>query len=48
MKKTFYEAPTLDLNEVLVEAGFATSGGDDWNNGGPGGNFDENEYPDEL
>lgn len=50
MKKELlhYEMPTIVAYTVMVEAGFATSGGNDWNNGGPGGDFDENEYPDEL
>ena len=50
MKKELlhYEMPTIVAYTVMVEAGFASSGGNDWNNGGTGGAFDENEYPDEL
>ncbi len=50
MKKLMiYEEPTVQLYEVAVEAGFSvTGGGSEWGDGRPGGDFDENEYPDEL
>ena len=53
MKKNYvsYEAPTLSLSEVVVEAGFALSqgGGNGWGDEGtPGGDFDNNDYGDEC
>ena len=53
MKKNYvsYEAPTLSWSEVVVEAGFALSqgGGNGWGDEGtPGGDFDNNDYGDEL
>lgn len=49
-KQMIYEEPTVQLYEVAVEAGFSVTGGgsSDWGDGRPGGDFDENEYDDEL
>jgi hypothetical protein len=37
MKKLFYEAPEIEVVDVMVEAGFALSGiGEDYGDGGMG------------
>lgn len=49
MKKK-YQEPILEVIEVTVESGFAASdyATDTWVDGGPGGDFDVNDYGYEL
>lgn len=45
--KTTYLKPILKANEVVLECGFAVSS-PNWVEGGPGGDFDVNDYDNEL
>ena len=45
--KTTYQEPILKVIEVVSECGFAVSL-HNWVEGGPGGDFDVNDYDNEL
>ena len=45
--KTRYQKPTLKVNKVVLECGFAVSA-PNWVEGGPGGDFDVNDYDNQF